>query len=115
MEHTEQIPIHNGEGIYSKDIGRGKTIKGNLTILSPDDGTWDIKFYDKDKTEVEGKLCGEDSGIKKDKPALLPDYEMEHNLLVIYFKWSEHRDTTLKVDIKHEVNNNKKLFMYSER
>ena len=68
-----------------------------------------------DWESLQGKPCGEDSGIKKGKPALIPDYEMEHNLLVIYFKWSEHRDTTLKVDIKHEVNNNKKLFMYSER
>ena len=87
---------------YSKDIGRRKTIKVNLTNLSPDDGTWDIKLYDKDKPEAQGKPCGEDSGIKKGKSALIPDYEMEHNLLVIYFRWSEHRDTTLKVDISIE-------------
>jgi hypothetical protein len=58
---------------------------------------------------------GRTLGLKQASQLFIPNYEMEHNLLVIYFKWSERRDTTLKVDIKHEVNNNKKLFMYSER
>jgi hypothetical protein len=44
MKNNVDIPIKNGQGTWYKEIKHGKKIEGNLEILSPDEGNWDITF-----------------------------------------------------------------------
>jgi hypothetical protein len=101
MENAVDIPIKNGQGTWHKEMEHEKEIESELEISSPHEGKWDIIFYDEDNPQ--GKTGRFDE--RKDVAAhhhIHVKHTMEKKYLVVDFVWSEHRDTTLKINAKCE-------------
>jgi hypothetical protein len=101
MKNNVDIPIKNGQGTWYKEIKHGKKIEGDLEILSPDEGKWDITFYDEDNPHGTNGRFECKTGVRAHQHVHIK-HEMERKFFVIDFKWSEHPDAILKIKVKCE-------------
>ena len=99
MEHSEQIPIKNGQGTWHKEMEHEKKIESDLEISAPDEGKWDIIFYDEDTPQGKTGRFEEIKDVEAHRHIHVK-HTMEKKFLVVDFIWSEHRDTTLKINAK---------------
>ena len=102
MEHDVDVPIKNGQGTWYKEIKHGEKIEGDLEILSPDEGKWDITFYDEDNPHGTSGRFEWKKEVAAHHLIHVDKHTMEKKFFVIDFKWSEHRDATLKIKAKYE-------------